>query len=388
LKPFTLRLVRAIRRPPDTIWNDAGVTIPNPAVVGLPPPEAPYDVACEIFDELDGKKKNPGFDDAGELCDFAFDLWEATADEAEWEDEDEHASRLAALLVQPLDPYQFDVDIGAAGPSRHAFEYHSDLLLLGAYGLRVEPLRHDGAFRGVRLHGLVPAGSFNGAIRRSERAVDEFCGALKCLRLATFALWGRASEPPRVRIRGGKAYGEGYAADPATAQRLCATGLTIPPDLTDIERHAAKKGDLGVALDRHHRSLERLFGSESPRAFELRAACRRAVQAEFSGDFGVALTLAFSCLEGLLLDPKSKSEVLGRLTEAVAHGMGRSVEERAALRVKVKELYELRSVFVHTGSARATSRARTEVLDLAYGVIRREIELLQDPSLERATERP
>jgi Apea-like HEPN len=150
----------------------------------------------------------------------------------------------------------------------------------------------------------------------------------------------------------------------------------LPSDLEDIDRQATRIGGLESVLARHHRLLGRLFSSESVRARELRAACRRAVQAEFSGDFGLKVALAFSCLEGLLLEPTSKEEVLGRLSEAVAHALGRSFDERPALRRRLKDLYDLRSRFVHTGTAHETSSAGRDVLDLTYRVLRREVELL------------
>jgi hypothetical protein len=343
-----------------------------------------YKVSCEAYDSLEEREKNPGFESAGELCEFACELFEATFGNPDWKEPEEFARRLAALLIQPLEPFQFDFDIGG-GPGHH--QDCLEMLLAGPYALRLEPLGRGKEFRGLRVHGIVQAGTADDAVPRAERVLDELCGAFISLGLATFSPPVRSKvHEATVRIRGGKARGQPHSLDPSSAYRALATTFVVPRDLTDLERRLVERGDVEHALDRYDRLLERLFQSESIRARELRAACRRAVQASTSTDFGLCITLAFSCLEGLLLDPKSKADVLSRIVEAVAHGLGRSSQERSDLRARVKKLYELRSVFVHTGNAQESVRARAQVLDLAYRVIRREVELLDPDRLVAGSE--
>jgi len=110
----------------------------------------------------------------------------------------------------------------------------------------------------------------------------------------------------------------------------------------------------------------------------LRNACRLAVNAEDSNDFGIAVTLAFGALEGLLLSSNEKQETLGRLSEAVAHTLGGTVEERDALRKRVKSLYSIRSIFVHTGQVQGRDKDREEALDLMYRILAREMDHLPD----------
>ncbi len=342
-------------------------------------------VACQVFDLIEEKEKNPGFESAGELSEFACDLFDATFGDPAWKEPEAFARKLAALLIQPLEPFQFAFDIGHS--RAHEIDY-LDTILGGPYGIRLEPLGAGKDFTGLRVHGIVQAASAGWAVPRAERVLDELCGALRSLGLAIFnPPLHSAVQEATVRIWGGKD-GGGYPdpLDPASAHRARATTFVVPPDLDDLGRRRVEQGEVERALERHDRLLEKLFRSESIRARELRAACRRAAQADTSTDFGLCITLAFSCIEGLLLDPKSKADVLSRLAEAVAHGLGRSAQERSELRAQVKELYELRSVFVHTGNAKQRSRARDQVLALAYRVIRREIELLEPDAPDAASE--
>jgi hypothetical protein len=108
----------------------------------------------------------------------------------------------------------------------------------------------------------------------------------------------------------------------------------------------------------------------------MNGACRLAALARSAVDYGVAVSLAFSVIEGLLLDPESKADVGARLAEAVAHTIGTSAEHRDKLRKSVKELYDRRSRFVHTGRVWEASNARESTLGLMNAVLKREIGLL------------
>ena len=91
------------------------------------------------------------------------------------------------------------------------------------------------------------------------------------------------------------------------------------------------------------------MAGESQQFSAVRNACRAAVNADEAEDLGIRVTLAFSCLEALLLSRNSKDSVLARLAEAVAFSLANSADERERVRRRVKELYDVRSAFVHTG---------------------------------------
>jgi hypothetical protein len=116
----------------------------------------------------------------------------------------------------------------------------------------------------------------------------------------------------------------------------------------------------------------------------MRSACRLAALARASTDFGVAVSLAFSVVEGLLLDPDAKSDGCARLAEAATYALGTSRDHREGLRKSVKALYKHRSTFVHTGSAGEVSKARESALGLMNNVLRHEIGLLVAARQDRA----
>jgi hypothetical protein len=77
-----------------------------------------------------------------------------------------------------------------------------------------------------------------------------------------------------------------------------------------------------------------------------------------------------------LLDQESKADVQARLVEAVAFSLGTGVEGRTALRKDLKQLYQDRSRFVHTGRAAERSGMRANCEDLTRRVLRHELQCL------------
>lgn len=356
---------------------------------GEGPEESLYTVAAETLDALEKRGRNPGFGDAAELADWVGEFREASADEEGWSTLEELGAKLPVVLLRPLDRYAIEVDMVLANRlESHEFQYLESREIGGPNELRLEPLLDNGKFRGLRARGAAEAANLTRVIRKAESLIDDVCGTLRALGLARFVplpqripgmekLLGTAVLP-EVKVTGAKWRGEPVPLDTSYVARLSCLALTVPKELDDLQRRRLATGDLEGALSFQHRTLHRVLGSATARAFELRAACRRVVQAELSSDFGILVTLAFSAIEGLLLESTDKEEVTGRLSEAVSHGLGRSVEHRATLRKRVKDLYKKRSQFVHRGSARQTTSERHDAVALAYQVVRHEMELLGD----------
>ena len=118
------------------------------------------------------------------------------------------------------------------------------------------------------------------------------------------------------------------------------------------------------------------MGSTDDRATELRNAGALLLRASVSRDLGLSLTYCFMCLEGVLLEPTTTEFVLSRLVEAVAYSIGTSARDRAQLRHEVKELYNLRSRYVHTGQVAGSvwTKPRERCLYIVCRVLQREIE--------------
>jgi hypothetical protein len=128
-------------------------------------------------------------------------------------------------------------------------------------------------------------------------------------------------------------------------------------------------------LERNAGYLSQVVASAEDRAFELRRAGVLLLRASVSADLGLALTYGFMCLEAILLERSTMDNVLSRLVEAVAYRVGTSPAHRTQLRREVKQLYEIRSRYVHTGDAGASAwlRPRERCLEIAANVLQREI---------------
>jgi hypothetical protein len=274
---------------------------------------------------------------------------------------------------------------GLRNPEGIGNEYELTNVVLGGRN----ELRVTAAATGriTTLQGELLSATVEGAIFQIRKIVDEFLGAMMAARLCYFvSAWlGHDSTVATVRIDDGgwrTNNFERFAFFPRYTDRLRGTRFSLPPDLTELEKHVHAAGDVTKALDRQLRFVTKVLAGNSSRAAEIRNACRLAVDAADGDEFGVAITLAFACLEGLLLARTTKDEVLGRLSEAVAHSLGHTFDERASLRKQVKRLYEARSGFVHTGRATEEGRARDHALDLMFRVIWREGAALPEPESE------
>lgn len=163
---------------------------------------------------------------------------------------------------------------------------------------------------------------------------------------------------------------------PAAHGVLCNLVVEVPRDLSELDRNALSAGNVTVALARHLRLLGKVLNRAGERADVVRNACRRAALAVGSADIGLSVTLAFSVIEGLLLDQDERDTVVGRLSEAVAHALGTSVDERKKLRAATKDLYRLRSSFIHTGRIPQAARGHRHAMELMLAVLRRELDQL------------
>jgi Apea-like HEPN len=156
---------------------------------------------------------------------------------------------------------------------------------------------------------------------------------------------------------------------------IIGAGFRIPQRLTDLEHRLVTAGQPEKGLDRYLRQLSRVMGSTDDRATELRHAAALLLRASVSRDLELSLTYCFMCLEALLLEPNTTEYVLGRLVETVAYSIGTSAADRTQLRRDLKELYTLRSRYVHTGQVAGSvwTRPREQCLEIVSRVLQREI---------------
>ena len=283
------------------------------------------------------------------------------------------------MLVEPV------LDAHFGGPDRLRIESPS-----------VDGIRNlVGDFGGVVTRGT--------ALRRASQRVEEVLGASyamglielrrlmpqmpvggfvffdECSRNGTEWLPQYASELAKdlagVVTKGGKM----NPVPETTARMILAVAISRKSELTDIEKEQRRSGRSGTGGDRRRRSLQRLFGSSSMRARELAGCARLLGRAAVENEDGRAIGDAFICLEATLLEKNPTGELTHRLMEAISYRIGRSAEERSALRKEVKRLYGIRSDFTHKGHVGgdvAFSGARRRALEIAAAALRREIEEL------------
>ncbi|MEW5738178.1 MAG: hypothetical protein AB1938_04595 [Myxococcota bacterium] len=83
-----------------------------------------------------------------------------------------------------------------------------------------------------------------------------------------------------------------------------------------------------------------------------------------------------TALESLLLE--AKEELSARVADAVAFLLGQSQADRKRLRDQVKDLYNVRSKYIHEGEYQGDEMRRHEALDVVARTISKEAGLLPE----------
>lgn len=268
-------------------------------------------------------------------------------------------------LTQPATKWEYTADFGFGDPNVPVA-----INIAGAAPLQLISATRDDGRTVLRVRGSVLAHTQEGALFAVEQRVLEAVGA--ALVVGVLRHTRKLEAEPTIFV----SLGVSMAFTHATQAVLARCGAQIPRELLELERKALTNGDVERAIRRHLALVHRVLGNTHGRADAVRNACRVAALSLATLDDGIALTLAFSVLEGLLLDSEQTENVLARLTEAVAHALGQDDAERRRLRAEVKKLYNQRSIFVHTGRVQEFARARRYATELMLAVLRREIAML------------
>ena len=258
-----------------------------------------------------------------------------------------------------------------------------DSLALGPEGPRqvtIRPVEEHA----VLLQGTVEAPTRGGALVQAERTLDSFLGATLALDLAWFLRESgdsrikrarRESPPPVIQIDDEVSHLGSLYADRLAGYRLQAPGRD---NLELMDGSPAETFE--VNFRRRLQRLADVLCGTSEQATNVRASCRLAMNAEDANDFGIFISLAFTCIEGLLLEHKKKEDVTARLAEAAAYLLGKNAKEVQERRAEVSKLYDDRSAFAHSGITNETPRTRAKVQQLLRSVLVRQIERLADDS--------
>src|SRR5262245_59886556 len=204
-----------------------------------------------------------------------------------------------------------------------------------------------------RIDGFVQACTQEDAVSRAETVLEEFLGACMVLGITSTFHPPRTmtiSAPRQIVIHPASAEGLLYL-DVGLSVLTSTTAFKLPQDLSDIEERALRSGADAEVTKRHVSVLISLFSGVGDGVLSVRTALRFFCRGVAAREYGLAVFNWFTALEGVLLDPESKADVQSRLVEAVSFSLETGIERRAALRKDLKQLYEDRSRFVHTGRA-------------------------------------
>jgi len=281
-------------------------------------------------------------------------------------DMDRVTSRVSERLLMPEKEYTFSAPLGLRG------KLPVEVMIGGPHRLKITNKRgptKESEDAGVELSGCVSAVIEYRAVEKVETVVKPVVGLALALGMAEY--W------PSERHADVLLNGEPTPLHPAFDAVISGMRLKTPEDLNDLEARRAHKEGASAALELRARRLAAVMRSPSARSAELRNAAGLLFDAVGAREGGLGIALAFMSMEAVLLERKAKNDRVALLREAVAYRVGAVAEERTKLRKTVKDLYDLRSDFVHTGVAIPESKRR-EPLRLALDVLRREVFIPDD----------
>lgn len=269
-------------------------------------------------------------------------------------DETFTVTQLLESLRKPRTVFTYTCAISAPSP------LSIDVELEPETSLRIEPAEEHSGYVSHRLSGRIAAGTVQLAGREVEAVCEEILGGLVALGLARL-IAPTPSGSPAVEIEI-EPRPPSFSNPVARAELSRAIGrLRFETSLPEDERHERLK------------ALRRLVRSRSDHAVRARNAARFYIRGLASVEFGQAVFELFAALEGMLLEPKSKSDIQARLAEALAFSLADTSERRSELRRIVKKRYADRSDYVHKGNVRETRGARDEWAALVTRIMEREI---------------
>jgi hypothetical protein len=365
LIPILARLLKRIRDEAEEFFNATGWNL----LATAPPGDVEMEkCGCAALDALGEDSR---FREPGEVQEFLYEHDPEAVSEAAFSDPPPESALvdMAALLRDPCRRFDFTLPF----PKRSPQGYEG--ALGGLSDLRMRWI--DAGF-GYFLHevtGHVSAPTVRAAVRAAERRVREMIGAALALNMASLGYTGPEKKVVKVKIQidPNPHSSKKLFLSPESANIVARTFFHTPREVTDLEAAQIKKGNVPAAADRTTRQLTKLISDGSGRGEEIRNAGRLYLGAATTPDLGMCLVYSFMCLEGLLLERSHSDNVQARLTEAVAYRIGTSAKDRQDLRRRIKQVYDLRSRYVHTGNVSEKRGIQVDHIELCRSVLEKEI---------------
>lgn len=271
----------------------------------------------------------------------------------------------AAKLREPLRTWSFVTEIGHSSQ----FELNKTLGELDQLSLLME--REEDRIRPM-LHGRIEAS--NELLCRS--IVEDLVRSIDGL---SFALGVAEADPislviTTVPLRLSGPYDEELPLHPAVGGLCPRILFRIPGDVNDLERRQLQQGTIDEVIRSRFEPLVEVMRTKLERARELRNAGALLFDAYAARDDGNGIAMALMALEAMLLEKSDSANTVARLSEAVTYRLGTTASNRAEFRRKIKGLYEVRSVFIHTGRLEKKLGDRRTALSIAKEVLRKELQ--------------
>jgi len=206
--------------------------------------------------------------------------------------------------------------------------------------------------------------------------VEGLCGAFLAMGIAKYDYFpGRYEEQKHMLInlcdRDGTDCGS-FPAPGSISYAVQALDLCEPNATSEIEERRTSSTGEPISLQRL-RKCAALYSHD--RGATIRTACRFFFRANMASDPGETALYGSMALESLLLAGGDKSDATARLQEAVAFSVARSAQERSEIKKRVREIYDVRSRFVHDGSSDWRVDYQNDALELIGRVISKEMQL-------------
>lgn len=278
------------------------------------------------------------------------------------------ADSIVALLKHPSQTYSFVVPIGSPSP----VGFNCSIGGRAELSLNCKSTA-TGNYANL-LSGGIETINAEKAVEKVEVLLKETIGATVAAGLGLISARDIGAIPTNLLKLEPNDSQDDWRIDPALAQISHRLSFQVPQDLNTLERHLMTQQP-DQAFKRRLECLKVLLCSSSERAKELRNASCLLVDSYSVREAGMSVLLSFLCMEAVLLEKKDTESLVARLTEAVAYRLGKTAEERRELRRTVKNLYNTRSQFVHTGTIERDSESQRQTAsELACRVLNREID--------------
>ena len=332
-------------------------------------PHGAHAAEQELVQSMRGKQP---FRARGDLSEWIFARTATAVRAGRRPDDPNLVAEITARLETPESPFDFAVEFTNNSMESYRLELTPDLTLT----VTTDYDESSGAYSPdpARLEGRVHAYSSTTALDESCRVIREVVGAFLAVGLA--GPFRTPGDPAGEFHLGSELQFDGFGDPPAPPGEIfdLRSKVEFHPCMGTSFDEARASRAAGQPGDRLRNQITRLWQGPPGRSQEIRTACGLYARAQVASDPGVAIVNYSMCLEWLLLQRSDNASITARLSEAIAYRLGRSADDRERLRKTIRDLYAVRSQYVHTVRVQPDLELGEQWARIAGDALRREIE--------------